>query len=99
MKRRSLLYGLHLLFLCCVLLTSCSMEDNGSMERTEQQLHDGEWTGSGEGRSGSIIAKVTVKNHEVESVTIVSQSESVFAQDARVETGWPTSWSMAASLV
>ena len=75
------------------------MEDNGSMERTEQQLHDGEWTGSGEGRSGSIIAKVTVKNHEVESVTIVSQSESVFAQDARVETGWPTSWSMAASLV
>ena len=38
--------------------------------------------GSGEGRGGSIIAKVTVKNHQVELVTIVSQSESVFAQDA-----------------
>lgn len=87
MKRRSLLFGVHLLFLCCVLLTSCSNEDNSSMERTEEQLQDGEWTGSGEGRSGSIIAKVTVKNHEVESVTIVSQSESVFAQEA-IRASW-----------
>jgi len=64
------------------MLTSCSNEDNGSIEPTEQLLQDGEWTGSGEGRNGSIIAKVTVKNHQVELITIVSQSESVFAQDA-----------------
>ena len=64
------------------MLTSCSNEDNSSIEPTEQLLQDGEWTGSGEGRNGSIIAKVTVKNHQVELITIVSQSESVFAQDA-----------------
>lgn len=77
--RKSFLF---IITLCCFLLTSCSNEDNGSIEPKEQQLQDGEWTGSGEGRSGSIIAKVTVKNHQVELVTIVSQSESVFAQDA-----------------
>ncbi|MCR5314674.1 MAG: flavocytochrome c [Bacteroidaceae bacterium] len=64
-----------------VAYTSCSNEDNSS-ESNSTQLLDGEWTGSGEGRSGSIIAKVVVKNHRVEQVTIVSQSESVFAQDA-----------------
>ena len=62
--------------------TSCSSDDNDAAEPTGQMLQDGEWTGSGEGRSGSIIAKVVVKNHQVELVTIVSQSESVFAQDA-----------------
>lgn len=64
------------------MLTSCSNQDNGITDPTEQILRDGEWTGTGEGRSGSIIAKVTVKDHQVELVTIVSQSESVFAQDA-----------------
>jgi fumarate reductase flavoprotein subunit len=65
------------------LLTSCSNDDdNSTTEPATQMLQDGEWTGSGEGRSGSIIAKVAVKNHEVAQVTIVSQSESVFAQDA-----------------
>ena len=64
------------------MLTSCSNEDNGSIEPIVQQLQDGEWTGSGEGRSGSIIAKVVVKDHRISQVTIVSQSESVFAQEA-----------------
>ena len=63
------------------MLASCLKDDDGSIEPTDQ-LQDGDWTGTGEGRSGSIIAKVTVKNHQVELVTIVSQSESVFAQDA-----------------
>ena len=67
--------------LCCLMLASCLKDDDGSIEPTDQ-LQDGDWTGTGEGRSGSIIAKVTVKNHQVELVTIVSQSESVFAQDA-----------------
>lgn len=67
---------------CCMsLMTACFNDDNEIVVPTEQ-LQDGEWTGSGEGRSGSIIAKVTVKNHQVEQVVIVSQSESVFAQDA-----------------
>lgn len=64
------------------MLTSCSDEDNGTTEPAVQQIQDGEWTGSGEGRSGSIIAKVVVKNHQIHLVTIVSQSESVFAQEA-----------------
>ncbi len=81
MKHTKLLFVLHFLVLCSLMLISCSNDDNGT-EPTGQVLQDGEWMGSGEGRSGSIIAKVTVKNHQVELVTIVSQSESVFAQDA-----------------
>ena len=81
MKHTRLLFALHFLVLCSLMLASCSKDDNG-IEPTGQVLQDGEWTGSGEGRGGSIIAKVTVKNHQVELVTIVSQSESVFAQDA-----------------
>ena len=65
-----------------VIFTACANDDNPVVEPVTELLQDGEWTGSGEGRSGSIIAKVVVKNHQVEQVTIVSQSESVFAQDA-----------------
>ena len=64
------------------MLTGCSNDDNNTEEPAQPMLQDGEWTGSGEGRSGSIIAKVVVKEHQVAQVTIVSQSESVFAQDA-----------------
>jgi len=81
-KITRLLFALHILVLCGLILTSCSNDDNSATEPTEQLLKDGEWTGSGEGRSGSIIAKVVVKNHLVEQVTIVSQSESVFAQES-----------------
>ena len=63
-------------------LTSCSNDDNGIVEPTGQVLQDGEWMGTGEGRSGSIVVKVVVKDHQVEQVTVVSQSESVFAQEA-----------------
>ncbi len=65
----------------CGLLASCSNDDN-YIEPAEPVLQDGEWTGSGEGRGGNIIVKVVVKDHQVEQVTVVSQSESVFAQDA-----------------
>jgi fumarate reductase flavoprotein subunit len=44
-------------------------------------LQNGEWTGTGEGRSGTIVVKLVVKNHQVEQATVVSQSESVFAQE------------------
>jgi len=76
--RKSLLF---IISLCCLMLTSCSNEDNGTTEPTVQQLQDGEWTGSGEGRSGSVIAKVVVENHQIYQVTVVSQSESTFAQE------------------
>ena len=82
MKKQCLWMLAAILLSCGTLLISCSNEDNGTTEPTEQQLQDGEWTGSGEGRGGSIIAKIVVKNHEVEQVVIVSQSESVFAQEA-----------------
>ena len=42
---------------------ACANDDNPIVEPTEQ-LQDGEWTGSGEGRSGTIIVKVTVENHQ-----------------------------------
>jgi len=62
-------------------MESCSNDDKGKQEPVEQVLQDGTWTGSGEGRSGSIIVKVTVENHQVKKVTVVSQSESSFAQE------------------
>ncbi len=60
---------------------SCA-SDEDSEDPVTEVLQDGMWTGSGEGRSGTIIAKVLVENHQVAQVTIVSQSESVFAQEA-----------------
>jgi len=77
-----LLLTLPILIVWGVMMASCSNDDDNTTEPAEQLLQDGEWTGSGEGRSGTIIAKLVVKNHQVEQVTIVSQSESVFAQDA-----------------
>ena len=72
-----------ILALCGLMaFTACSDDDNSTAEPETGVLQDGEWTGSGEGRSGSIIAKIVVKDHRVAQVTIVSQSESVFAQDA-----------------
>ncbi len=62
-------------------MASCSNDDKGKQEPVEQVLQDGTWTGSGEGRSGSIIVKVTVENHQVKKVTVVSQSEYSFAQE------------------
>ena len=59
---------------------ACTNDDNPIVKPVEQ-LQDGEWTGSGEGRSGTIIVKVTVENHQVKKVTVVSQSESSFAQE------------------
>ena len=41
-------------------LTSCSNDDNGIVEPVGQVLQDGEWTGTGEGRSESIVVKVVV---------------------------------------
>ena len=60
---------------------ACTNVDSPVVVPETGQLQDGEWTGLGEGRSGSIIVKVTVENHQVAKVTVVSQSESSFAQE------------------
>lgn len=71
------------LTLCGILMfSSCTSWDNEYQEPAVEGLRDGEWTGSGEGRSGSIIAKILVEDGKITKVTVVSQSESVFAQDA-----------------
>lgn len=61
------------------ILCSCTKDDP---EPAEPVLQDGVWTGSGEGRSGTIIVRLTVENHQITEAVVVSQSESSFAQDA-----------------
>ena len=63
------------------MLMACANEDTPTVAPVTTLLQDGEWTGSGEGRSGTIIVKVKVENHQVTKVTVVSQSESTFAQE------------------
>ena len=63
------------------MFVACTNDDNPVVEPVTEQLQDGVWTGSGEGRSGTIIVKVTVENHQMTKVTVVSQSESTFAQE------------------
>ena len=63
------------------MLMACANEDTPAVAPVTTLLQDGEWTGSGEGRSGTIIVKVTVENHQVSKVTVISQSESTFAQE------------------
>ena len=72
------------IFTICGLMafTSCSDDDENAPEPVIEGLRDGEWTGSGEGRSGNIIAKILVEQGKVVQAIVVSQSESVFAQDA-----------------
>ena len=67
---------------CCLTLTSCSKEDNPAVEPPTEQLQDGVWTGSGEGRGGTVVVKMTVESHKISDIVVVSQSESSFAQDA-----------------
>ena len=67
---------------CCLTLASCSKDDNPAVEPPTELLQDGVWTGSGEGRSGTIVVKMTVESHEISNIVVVSQSESSFAQEA-----------------
>ena len=74
------LFPVHRLLLTISLFlsaASCSPDINPKPDT----LMDGVWTGSGEGRGGTIIASVEVKDHQIATVTIVSQSESSFAQE------------------
>ena len=78
--KRTLRWLTGILLLCGLWLFVACVNDD--IPVVVKQLQDGEWTGSGEGRSGTIIVKVTVENHQVTKVTVVSQSESSFAQEA-----------------
>jgi fumarate reductase flavoprotein subunit len=69
----------HIILLLLLFAVSCSR--NADSEPETHVLMDGVWVGSGEGRGGTIIASVEVKDHVVSEVTIVSQSESSFAQE------------------
>ena len=80
--KRNLRWLMGLLLICGLwMFVACTNDDSPVVEPETVQLQDGEWTGRGEGRSGSIIVKVTVENHQVTKVTVVSQSESSFAQE------------------
>lgn len=79
--KRNLRWLMGVVLICELwLFVACANDDNPIVGPTEQ-LQDGVWTGSGEGRSGTIIVKVTVESHQVAKVTVVSQSESSFAQE------------------
>ncbi len=72
-----------LLTLCGILMfSSCAKDDNNNPQPEIEGLRDGVWTGSGEGRSGTIIVRIEVKDGKIVKAMVVSQSESVFAQDA-----------------
>lgn len=72
-----------ILTLCCLgVFTSCSSDDDVTQEPAIEGLRDGEWTGVGEGRSGNIITKIVVEDGKIVQAIVVSQSESVFAQEA-----------------
>ena len=47
----------------------------------EPVLQDGIWTGTGEGRSGTILVKLTIKDQRITDIVVVNQSESSFAQE------------------
>ena len=80
--KRNLRWLMGALLICGLwMFVACTNDDNPVVEPVTEQLQGGVWTGSGEGRSGTIIVKVTVENHQVTKVTVVSQSESTFAQE------------------
>ena len=64
-----------------LLVSAASCSHTADPEPETHVLMDGVWVGSGEGRGGTIIASVEVKDHAVSQVTIMSQSESSFAQE------------------
>ena len=67
---------LAILFTLCGLMafTSCSYDDEKDPGPAIEGLRDGEWTGSGEGRSGNIIAKIIVEQGKIVEAIVVSQS-------------------------
>lgn len=63
------------------LISGCNNLDK-DVDKPEAVLQDGEFEGLGEGRSGMIKVAITVFDHVITSIRILSQSESKFAQPA-----------------
>ena len=55
---------------------------SGGMIHDEVLMQDGVFEGLGEGRSGMIKVAITVENHIISDILVLSQSESKFAQPA-----------------
>lgn len=77
MTRRFLTFLL--LSLVLFLVAGCFLIDE---EPSAPVLMDGEWTGTGEGRSGTILVRIKVQDHIITDIVVVSQSESSFAQES-----------------
>jgi len=73
---RNTLRWLLLLLLCS--LCACSRQDPVPVEPV---LQDGVWTGTGEGRNGTILVKITIQDKRITNIVVVNQSESSFAQE------------------
>lgn len=80
MTKRFLFYILTALLWLCV-PTSCNKDDH-PVEPSETLMRDGEWEGTGEGRGGTILVRITVEEHTIKDAKAISQSESSFAQEA-----------------
>lgn len=65
------------MMLFCV---SCSTEDSTSAP--EEVMIDGTYEGIGEGRGGMIKIAITVEGHMITKATVLTQSESSFAQES-----------------
>lgn len=70
-----MLKKLLLLLAVCLAVFSCSRDSVHSGER----YADGTYSGVGDGRGGGIIVSVTIENHIITDIRIISQSESKFA--------------------
>ncbi len=72
------MYILALFFV--TLLSGCGAADDNVADT--EVMQDGEWEGTGEGRSGTILVHILVQDHRIVSGKVISQSESTFAQEA-----------------
>ena len=59
-------------------ITACTVSDN----TVDTTMRDGVWEGTGEGRGGTILVRITVTNNTITDAKAISQSESSFAQAA-----------------
>ena len=73
---RNTLRWLLLLLFCA--LCACYRQDPVPVEPV---LQDGVWTGTGEGRNGTILVKITIQDKRITNIVVVNQSESSFAQE------------------
>ena len=64
--------------LMLIAITACTVRDN----TIGTTMRDGVWEGTGEGRGGTILVRITVTNNTITDAKVISQSESSFAQAA-----------------